>query len=142
MDLWEFLSLAPSPEQVDRVLKSPLQFVKISLQHMKDGNWAVSHPDQVWMTTANGDRIPLKFADLTLKEVQHYQSLPGYSLPVYLLEDYINRDQSRLCWMLSPKQSPDDTLVKKLMELNVQDRTVILTYGLPDVQFLESYPFK
>ncbi|RPJ74896.1 MAG: hypothetical protein EHM20_09840, partial [Alphaproteobacteria bacterium] len=37
MGLWEFLSIPPNPRQVERVLKSELKFVKISLRKLKDG---------------------------------------------------------------------------------------------------------
>ena len=139
MDLWEFTSANPSPRQVDEVLKSPLKFVKISLQHMKDGNWAVDHSDQTGMTTPSGEIILVNYANMTLDDFQRYKA-KGYSFDLYLLADYIKRDHDRLCWMLSPKESPDDSLVQKLIELNAQDRTVILTYGLPDVKFLATYP--
>jgi len=141
MGLWEFFALNPGPEQVTRVLKSPLNFIKISLQQLKDGSWVVYHDDSIYIYDDQNNAINIQFNQVTWAEIEDYKSRPGYFVPIYRLKDYVDRDpQGKLCWMFSPKESPDVNFVNDLIELGISDRSVILTYGLSDVINLSAYP--
>lgn len=141
MGLWEFFALIPGPDQVTSVLKSPLNFVKISFQQLKDGSWVVYHDDSVYIYDDNNNAIYIKFNEVTWAEIEDYKSRPGYFVPIYRLKDYTDRDpEGKLCWYFSPKESPDANFVSDLVTLGIADRSVILTYGLNDVIHLSSYP--
>jgi hypothetical protein len=141
MGLWEFFSTYPSPRQVDRVLKSKLKFVKISLRQLKDGEWVVSHDPTVSIYPGlDGQAVKVTLQDISWQDVENWRAIPGAFIPIYRLRDYIARDQGRLCWMFSPKVNPDPQLVNEILELGIQDRAVLLTGGLSDVQFYSSFP--
>lgn len=140
MGLWEFFSYPPNPEQVDRVLKSDLKFVKISLRKLKDGVWVVNHDADVTISRTGEKKEKILLNQLTWKDVENLKSNPYSKIPIYRLEEYIQRDQKQLCWMLSPKDATDKNLVDLIVSLNLQHRSVLLTYGLTDAIFYSSFP--
>lgn len=140
MGLWEFFSAIPGPKQVDRVLKTNLKFVKISLRKLKDGIWVVNHDADITIYPSKDERKKVILDQLTWSDVQQLKSNAEANIPIYRLEDYIARDQGRLCWMFSPKVQPDENLVKLLMKLEIEHRSVLLTGGLSDVEFYSSFP--
>ena len=131
---WDFFSPIRNPKQVDQVLKTELKFVKVSLRKLKDGIWVVNHDPDITVDDGEGNGKKVILNQLTWQELQQLH------LPVYRLEDYIQKDQGRLCWMFTPKVPPDENLVKLLMNLGIQHRSVFTTSGLSDVQFLASFP--
>lgn len=140
MGLWEFFQTIPSPEQVDRVLKSKLKFVKISLRKLKDGVWVVHHDADITIYPSKNEKEKVLLDQLTWDDVEHLKSNPEANIPIYRLEEYIQRDQGRLCWMFSPKVQPDENLVRLVMKLKIEHRAVLLTGGLSDVGFYSSFP--
>lgn len=140
MGLWEFFSPIPNPQQVDRVLKTNLVFVKISLRKLKDGTWVVHHDPDLTIYPTAGESKKISLDQLTWEDVQRLKAVPQSKIPIYRLEEYIERDQGRLCWMFSPKVTPDENLVKLIMKLGIEHRSVLLTGGLADVQFYSSFP--
>lgn len=137
---WEFFSLRRKPKQVDRVLKTDLKFVKISIRKLKDGTWVVNHDPDVTIYPVPGEAQKVFLDQLTWPEVEKLKSLPQSKIPIYRLEEFIQRDQGRLCWMLTPKVSPDKNLVNLLMNQGIQNRAVLTTGGLAEVEFLASFP--
>lgn len=137
---WEFFSPIPNPKQVDRVLATDLKFVKISLRKLKDGTWVVHHGPKatVYSTPVTNKKIALD--QITWEEVKKLNANPLAKIPIYRLEEYIQRDQGRLCWMLTPKVSPDENLVKLILKLGIQHRSIFTTYGVSEVAFLASFP--
>lgn len=140
MGLWEFFSFPPGPDQVDRVLKTDLKFVKISLRKLKDGTWVVNHDADL---TIHPYPVPSKkilLDQLNWDDVKKLKANPYSRIPIYRLEDYIQRDQGHLCWMFSPKVNPDENLIKLIMKLKIQHRSVLLSGGFSDVKFYASFP--
>ena len=137
---WEFFSPTPNPKQVDRVLETDLKFVKISLRKLKDGTWVVHHnPDlRIYPTPDTNKKISLD--QVTWEDVQKLKAQPFSKIPIYRLEEYIQRDQGRLCWMFTPKVSPDENLVKLILKLGIQHRSIFTTSGVAEVAFLASFP--
>ncbi len=140
MGLWEFFASPPGPEQVDRVLKSELKFVKISLRKLKDGIWVVNHDDAKTIYPSPGESKIVHLSQLTWTEVQEMKKLPGAVIPIYPLQDYINRDHGGLCWMFSPKVPIDANLISEILRLQISQRSVLLTTSLSEVEFLTSLP--
>ena len=139
MGMWEFFSVIPSPKQVDRVLRTDLKFVKVSLQKLKDESWVVSHnPSQIVL---DGARKPhrIEFSKTTWEEIQKLRGEPHSKVPIFRLTEYIARDQGRLCWMLSPKQPINKSLIAELTEAKILQRTVLLTSHISEVQWLQSF---
>ena len=137
---WEFFAPIPSPNQVKRVLRSNLKFVKISLRKLKDGTWVVHHDDDIAIYSSPLTNKKVLLSQLTWLDVQRLKRNPLATVPIYRLEEYIQIDQKRLCWMLTPKNPPDDNLVKLILKLDIQDRSVFTTGGVTEVAFLASYP--
>jgi hypothetical protein len=57
-----------------------------------------------------------------------------------LLEEYLEKDQGRLCGMFTPKVSPDNNLVQMILKYNLTHRSVLTTGSVNEVGFLASYP--
>jgi hypothetical protein len=139
MGMWEFLSVEPSPKQVDRVLRSQLKFVKVSLQKLKDGVWVVDH-NPTHKIILKHKLKQVRYTDLTWADIERFKATPGSFVPLYRLSDYIERDEGQLCWMFSPKVQIDESLIDEMKTLGIVDRSVILTGGLTDVQWLAELP--
>ena len=139
MGLWEFFSPTPGPHQVDRVLRSKLKFVKISLQKLKDGTWVVNHDPDTTIYPISDEPIRLHLDQITWNDVDAWKASGAY-VPIYRLHEYIDRDHGKLCWMFSPKEAPNDALVDEIVSLGIQNRSVILTGGFSDVNLLLHYP--
>jgi glycerophosphoryl diester phosphodiesterase len=140
MGLWEFFTPTPNPHQVERALKSDLNFFKVSLRKLKDGVWVVHHDPSIaiYPTLTTSKRVILD--QLTWKDVEELKADPIARIPIYRLEEYLEKDQGRLCWMFTPKVSPDNNLVQILLKYNIAHRSILTTGGLTDVKFLASYP--
>ena len=138
MGLWEFLDINPNPSQVDRVLKKRGEFYKVSLQQMKDGTWIVNHDPDRMARLGNGDVVDIVFKNTTWSDIERMQQDPMAWIPVYRLSDYVERDQGRLCWMFDMKDPVDQTLLDDLQKLGIQERTVIETNSMEEVQFLSA----
>ncbi len=126
MGLLEFSPLSPSPRQVDKVLASPLKFVKISLRRTKDGVWVVGH-DPGTMITVENRPVFVNLADVTWDQIREYRDDPGNNVSIFRLSEYLSRDKGRLCWMFSPKVPEDSALISELRKYNAIGRSVILS---------------
>lgn len=140
MGLWEFFSYPPGPHQVDRVVKSKLNFVKISLQKLKDGVWVVNHDPEVTIYPESANSVRIRLDQITSTEVENLKKISDAKIPIYRLDEYLQRDEGKLCWMLTTKVQPDQSLVKLILDLGIQERIVFLTKDLSDVKFYSSFP--
>lgn len=139
MGLWEFFDPIPNPRQVDRVLRSNLNFFKISLRKLKDGIWVVHHDADVTIYPTPFTNKKVMLDQLTWNDVQALKADPLSRIPIYRLEEYLEKDKGKLCWMLTPKVLPDDNLVQLILKYKIEHRS-ILTGGITEVQFLATYP--
>jgi glycerophosphoryl diester phosphodiesterase len=142
MGLWEFFTPTPNPHQVERALKSDLKFFKVSLRKLKDGVWVVHHDLSIAIYPTLTTNKSVNLDQITWKDVEELKADPIARIPIYRLEEYLEKDQGRLCWMFTPKVSPDNNLVQILLKYNIAHRSILTTNGVSEVKFLASYPEK
>lgn len=135
MGIWEFSPLSRGPHQVSLVAGSKVDFVKVSLRRLKDGIWVVAHDEGQVIKEAGRDARYLVYSKTTWDQIAALKKPGNNMVPIWTIRDYVERDPGKLCWMFSPKDTPDDSLLSQLLVLGLENRTVLLSRDNSDTEF-------
>lgn len=139
MNLWENFQLRPSPNQVYKALESGHKFYKVSLRKTKDNVWIVNHDADVLIKLQGELPKTVMIKDLTWPQILEWRHNLNNYAPIYRLSEYIKWDRGQLCWMLGVKDSADESFLKEVRNLNLENRTVVLTTSRPEYDLMMAH---